>query len=145
MSGTCSMHEGDEKRRWLVFWDVASLWLIALMIEAANTSKTSVNIYQTTRRIIPEDSHLRTRRRENLKSHRDAKRLQNSSPKIWREDITMDVNFRLCGCRIYSTGNFMTSWLTISFWRRALFNGVLDLLLKEKLHDGRDSSCGNVR
>jgi hypothetical protein len=25
MSGTCSMHEGDEKRRWLVFWDVASL------------------------------------------------------------------------------------------------------------------------
>jgi hypothetical protein len=27
------------------------------MIEAANTSETSVNFYQTTRRNIPEDSH----------------------------------------------------------------------------------------
>jgi hypothetical protein len=42
---------------------------IVLMIEAANTSETSVNFYQTTRRNIPEDSHLHTRRRENLKSH----------------------------------------------------------------------------
>jgi hypothetical protein len=33
------------------------------------TSETSVNVYQTTRRNIPEDSHLHTRRRENLKSH----------------------------------------------------------------------------
>jgi hypothetical protein len=33
-------------------------WLIALMMEAANTSETSVNLYQTTRRNIPEDSHL---------------------------------------------------------------------------------------
>jgi hypothetical protein len=38
------------------------------MMEAAITSKTSVNFYQTKRR-NPEDSHLRTRRRENLKSH----------------------------------------------------------------------------
>jgi hypothetical protein len=37
--------------------------------EAASTSETSVNFYQTTRRYIPEDSHLHTRRRENLKSH----------------------------------------------------------------------------
>jgi hypothetical protein len=29
----------------------------------------SVNLYQTTRRNIPKDSHLHTRRRENLKSH----------------------------------------------------------------------------
>jgi hypothetical protein len=28
-----------------------------------------VNFYQTTRRNIPEDSHLPTCRRENLKSH----------------------------------------------------------------------------
>jgi hypothetical protein len=40
--------------------------LIALMMEAARTSETLVNFYQTTRR--PEDSHLRTHRRENLKS-----------------------------------------------------------------------------
>jgi hypothetical protein len=39
------------------------------MMEAANTSETLVNFYQTTRRNKPEDSHLHTRRRENLKSH----------------------------------------------------------------------------
>jgi hypothetical protein len=36
-------------------------------MEAASTSKTLVNFYQTTRCNIPEDSHLHTRRRENLK------------------------------------------------------------------------------
>jgi hypothetical protein len=39
------------------------------MMEAARTSETSVNFYQTTRRYNPEDSHLRTHRRENLKSY----------------------------------------------------------------------------
>jgi hypothetical protein len=39
------------------------------MMEAVSTSETSVNFYQTARRNIPEDSHLHTRRRENLKSH----------------------------------------------------------------------------
>jgi hypothetical protein len=43
---------------------------IALMMEAANTSETSANFYQTTRRNNPEDSHHHTRRRENLKSHK---------------------------------------------------------------------------
>jgi hypothetical protein len=42
---------------------------IALMMEAASTSETSVNFYQTTRRYNPEDSHLHNRRRENLKSY----------------------------------------------------------------------------
>jgi hypothetical protein len=42
---------------------------IALMMEAARTSETSVNFYQTTRRYNPEDSHCRTHRRENLKSY----------------------------------------------------------------------------
>jgi hypothetical protein len=36
-------------------------------MEAASTSETLVNFYQTTRRNNPEDSHLNTRRRENLK------------------------------------------------------------------------------
>jgi hypothetical protein len=31
--------------------------LIALTMEALSSSETSVNIYQTARRIIPEDSH----------------------------------------------------------------------------------------
>jgi hypothetical protein len=43
--------------------------LIALMMEAARTSETLVNVYQTTRRYNLEDSHLRTNRRENLKSY----------------------------------------------------------------------------
>jgi hypothetical protein len=38
-------------------------------MEAAITSKTSVNFYQTTRRYNPKDSNLHTRRRENLKSY----------------------------------------------------------------------------
>jgi hypothetical protein len=41
---------------------------IALMMEAARTSETLVNFYQTTRRYNPEDSHLHAYRRENLKS-----------------------------------------------------------------------------
>jgi hypothetical protein len=50
-----------------VFWVVAQG--IALMMEAARTSETMVNFYQTTRRYNPEDSHLQTHRRENLKSY----------------------------------------------------------------------------
>jgi hypothetical protein len=41
---------------------------IALMMEAASTSETSINFYHTTRRSIPEDSHIHTCRRESLKS-----------------------------------------------------------------------------
>jgi hypothetical protein len=37
-------------------------------MEATSTSETSVNFDQTTRRYNPEDSHLHTRRRVNLKS-----------------------------------------------------------------------------
>jgi hypothetical protein len=41
----------------------------ALMMEAASTCETSVNFYQTTQQYNPEDGHLHTRRRENLKSY----------------------------------------------------------------------------
>jgi hypothetical protein len=44
--------------------------LIALMMEAARTSETSVDIQLRTQQYIPEDSELHTRRRENLKSHK---------------------------------------------------------------------------
>jgi hypothetical protein len=40
---------------------IRAMSLIALMM--------MVNFYQTTRRYNPEDSHLRTHRRENLKSY----------------------------------------------------------------------------
>jgi hypothetical protein len=43
--------------------------IITLMMEAASTSETSINFYQTTRCYSPEDSHLHTRRSENLKSY----------------------------------------------------------------------------
>jgi hypothetical protein len=49
-----------------VFWDavpcslVKLTDLIALKMKAARTSETSVNFYQTTRRNIPEDSHLQS-------------------------------------------------------------------------------------
>jgi hypothetical protein len=49
-------------------------WVIALMMEATSTSETSVNFYQTTRHNSPEDSHLHTRRRENLKPHKTSLR-----------------------------------------------------------------------
>jgi hypothetical protein len=43
--------------------------IIALPMEAASTSETSANFYQTTRRNNPEDNHRHTRSRENLKSY----------------------------------------------------------------------------
>jgi hypothetical protein len=43
--------------------------LIALMMAAASTSETPVNSCQTTQSNNPEDSHIHTHRRENLKSH----------------------------------------------------------------------------
>jgi hypothetical protein len=62
-----------------VSWDVAPCFLVEvcrrftsafclhhhgdpLMMEAVSTYETSVNLYQTTRRNIPEDSHYHTRR-----------------------------------------------------------------------------------
>jgi hypothetical protein len=39
------------------------------MMEAVRTSESSLIFNVTTRRYIPEDSKLHTRRRENLKSH----------------------------------------------------------------------------
>jgi hypothetical protein len=48
------------------------------MMEAARTSETLVNFYQTTRRYNPEDSHLHTRRRENFKSNLGRKKTKKS-------------------------------------------------------------------
>jgi hypothetical protein len=49
--------------------EVLTASIIRATMEAASTSGTSLNIYQTTRRNIPEDSHLHNRRRENLNSY----------------------------------------------------------------------------
>jgi hypothetical protein len=50
--------------------EVHAASIIALMMEAASTSETSVDIQLRTRQYITEDSELHTRRRENLKSHK---------------------------------------------------------------------------
>jgi hypothetical protein len=49
--------------------DMRVAYIITLMMEAARTSETSVDIDLRTRQHIPEDSELHTRRLENLKSH----------------------------------------------------------------------------
>jgi hypothetical protein len=41
--------------------------VMSLKTEAVSTSETSVNLYRTTRRYNPEDSHPHTRRRKNVK------------------------------------------------------------------------------
>jgi hypothetical protein len=43
-----------------------------MMTGAESISEMLVNFYQTTLRYNPEDSHLRTHRRENLKSYVEA-------------------------------------------------------------------------
>jgi hypothetical protein len=63
------MHH-EKMRLSLKYQILQFVWvLIALMTQAASTSETSVNFYQTTRRNIPEDSHFHTSRGEILKSH----------------------------------------------------------------------------
>jgi hypothetical protein len=52
-----------------------SLW-------SSSTPETWVNFYQTTRRNNPEDSHLHTRRRENLKSHRSGPASYSEHPHL---------------------------------------------------------------
>jgi hypothetical protein len=51
------------------FWDVRAASIIALIKEAALSSKTSVDNYFTRQYILEDKSELHTRRRENLKSH----------------------------------------------------------------------------
>jgi hypothetical protein len=52
-----------------VFTDsIIRTMIINPMMVSVSTSETSVHFYQTTGRNIPEDSHLHTRRHENLKS-----------------------------------------------------------------------------
>jgi hypothetical protein len=76
-----------------VFWVVAlcslaEVALIALMMEAARTSETLVNFYQTTRHYNPEDSHLHTFPRPQRR---------------WEDNTKMDL--RKKGCKVDVTGS----------------------------------------
>jgi hypothetical protein len=80
VEGSC---EHGNERKWLssgvlrrVVWykltnvsDVFTASIITLMMEAVSTSEMSVNFYHTKLRNIPEDSHIHTHRRQNLKYH----------------------------------------------------------------------------
>jgi hypothetical protein len=44
---------------------------VRVVMEVVSISEKAVNVHETTRLISPEDSHLLTRRRENLKSRRN--------------------------------------------------------------------------
>jgi hypothetical protein len=59
--------------------EVLATVTIALIIEAANTYETSADFYRTARRSKPEDSHLHSRRREDLKSQSFTSFLSTSS------------------------------------------------------------------
>jgi hypothetical protein len=50
----------------VIYPTVSTIRATTLMMETESTSETSVKFYPTTRRNIPEDSHLHSRRRENL-------------------------------------------------------------------------------
>jgi hypothetical protein len=47
----------------------ASIIRAMMMVEAVSTSEMSVNVYQTAWTYNPQDSHLHTRHRKNLKSY----------------------------------------------------------------------------
>jgi hypothetical protein len=68
------------------------------MMEAASTSETSVNFYQTTRHKNPEDSHLHTRRRENLKYHKQKRRFRY----MWPSSCIRTKLFVLLDTKVYT-------------------------------------------
>jgi hypothetical protein len=54
---------------WTDVSDVHTAFIVTLMMVSVRTSETSVYSNWTARRYMPDDSHLHTRCRENLKSH----------------------------------------------------------------------------
>jgi hypothetical protein len=51
-------YHGGENEHGCLLGCLLAASIIALIMEATSTSETSVNIYQTTRRNNPKDSHL---------------------------------------------------------------------------------------
>jgi hypothetical protein len=97
-------HKTHKQKEWVreCVWAVVSLILyqwelhvrqrwLSSGLEAASTSETLVNFYQNTRRYNPEDSHLRTHRRENLKPYLTTDR---SMPERKMDIFTPVLTFR---------------------------------------------------
>jgi hypothetical protein len=98
------------------------------MMEAARTSESLVNFYQATRRYNQEDSHLRTHRRENLKSQPlsivlsslqsgDGKKVSLSSlleaSAKGKERFNQRILFYICG----SLKKYGTEANTVTLWQ----------------------------
>jgi hypothetical protein len=85
------------------FWDVVPCSLVdinqhfigayCLHHDVISSSETSVNTYQTTWHNTPQDSHIHTHHRENLKSH-----------KVIKTGKCRDINFQTRGV-VNSTEN----------------------------------------
>lgn len=61
---------------------------------SGSTSETSINFYQTTRRVIPEDSRLHSHRRENLKSRHVNREVRARAAR--EEILRFPLDRRLC-------------------------------------------------
>jgi hypothetical protein len=101
-----------------VFWVVAPCSLIDVYRRfkgalpdngAAIASETSVNFYHTTQCNNPEDSHLHTRRHENLKSQNFSKpHLYFLHPKGKLYDSWKFSNTRLLNVYLHNFGHFLS-------------------------------------
>jgi hypothetical protein len=66
------------------------------MMKATSTSETSVNFYQNIRRYNEKDSHLHTRRHENLKSWFEINSFNGLTSVLWDEPLLRNkVLFKL--------------------------------------------------
>jgi hypothetical protein len=78
-----------------------------MMMKAVRSSSTSVNTYQTTRRNIPEEIHLHTRRRKNLKPHEPNNVIKRSAlPLTWeacRCNIQTETSYKYLGFSLFSS------------------------------------------
>jgi hypothetical protein len=90
---------------------MAIFWVVAcLIMEAARTSETLVNFYQTTQHYNPEDSHLRfiCSFREQMKDFHDWLRQRPSSL------------FMLLGCSLISTASLIIRSMHLDLVNRTL-------------------------
>jgi hypothetical protein len=101
------------------------------MMGAVNSSEMSINIYQTTLCSIPDDSHLHTRHRKNLKCHQIQLLSSNA--------ICMPVMLRIQSLHVIGlcthvlnlrgvARHFLSAWTTVNSWERLHYEGTFILV-----------------
>jgi hypothetical protein len=95
------------------------------MMQAARTSETMVNFYQTTWRYNPEDSHLHTHHRENLKSYTNLLDVIKRNMKktwcmntffthcTWEQGITCKMKTQQRKCRMTQIFGYLESTIPL--------------------------------